>query len=217
MKQNSDPSQAPREYLGGRREFLKKSSLAMAATVAAPYLAFPQRSYSQDSETLKVGLIGCGGRGTGAASQALNADKKVVLTAMGDVFESQLHRSLESLKKTLGENAEEKIKVDPEKQFVGLDAYQKVLSSGVDVVILATPPGFRPIHLKAAVAAGKHIFCEKPVATDAPGIRSVLESVEEAKKKNLALVAGFCWRYNVAERELFQRVHDGAIGDLRVF
>jgi predicted dehydrogenase len=124
---------------------------------------------------------------------------------------------LQGLKNDLKEVAAEKIKVEPEKQFVGLDAYQKVLNSGVDVVILATPPGFRPIHLKAAVAANKHIFCEKPVATDAPGIRSVLQSVEEAKKKNLALVAGFCWRYNYAERELFKRMLGGDIGDIRVF
>jgi len=110
-----------------------------------------------------------------------------------------------------------KVKVDPEHQFVGLDAYQKVIDSGVDVVLLATPPGFRPQHLAAAVAAGKHIFCEKPVATDAPGIRSVLKSVEEAKRKKLALVAGFCWRYSAPERALFSRIVDGAIGDMRVF
>jgi predicted dehydrogenase len=96
-----------------------------------------------------------------------------------------------------------------------LDAFQKVIDSGVDVVLLASPPGFRPAHLKAAVAAGKHIFCEKPVATDAPGIRTVLECVKEAKRKNLAWVAGFCWRYDLPRRELFKRLHDGAIGDLR--
>jgi predicted dehydrogenase len=109
----------------------------------------------------------------------------------------------------------EKVKVDGAKQFVGLDAYQKLLDSGVDLVILATPPGFRPTHLKAAVAAGKHIFCEKPMATDAPGLRSVLASVEEAKKKELALVAGFCWRYDYARRDFFKKLHDGAIGDVR--
>jgi myo-inositol 2-dehydrogenase/D-chiro-inositol 1-dehydrogenase len=131
---------------------------------------------------------------------------------MGDVFESQLQGSLDSLLK----ESPDKVKVDADHRFIGLDAYQKVLNSGVDVVILATPPGFRPQHLKAAVNAGKHIFCEKPVATDAPGIRSVLESVEEAKKKKLALVAGFCWRYNLAERGLFERILGGDIGDLRV-
>jgi predicted dehydrogenase len=160
---------------------------------------------------LRVGLIGCGGRGSGAASQALSADKNVVLTAMGDAFEDPLQRSLSSLQK---EHAD-KVKVTPDKCFVGLDAYQKVIDSGVDVVLLASPPGFRPVHLKASVDAGKHIFCEKPMATDAPGVRSVLESVKASKEKSLALVAGFCWRYEVARMEFYKRVHDGAIGDLR--
>jgi len=186
--------------------------MAAAASAVAPFLSFPQKGFAENSDTLKIGLIGCGGRGTGAAGQALHADKNVVLTAMGDVFESQLQGSLDSLLK----ESPDKVKVDADHRFIGLDAYQKVLNSGVDVVILATPPGFRPQHLKAAVNAGKHIFCEKPVATDAPGIRSVLESVEEAKKKKLALVAGFCWRYNLAERGLFERILGGDIGDLRV-
>ncbi|HTG43964.1 MAG TPA: Gfo/Idh/MocA family oxidoreductase [Verrucomicrobiae bacterium] len=206
MNQNSETPDS-------RRAFLKKSSLAVAAGVAAPYLAFPQKSFSQSNATLKVGLIGCGGRGTGAASQALSADKNVVLTALGDVFESQL----DVAQKALSKDFADKVKVEPSNRFLGLDAYQKVIDSGVDVVLLATPPGFRPLHLKAAIAAGKHVFCEKPVATDAPGIRSVLASVEQAKKKNLALVAGFCWRYNLAERALFEKIHEGGIGDVRVF
>ncbi len=194
-----------------RRNFLKASALAGGALMMPAILA-SRASAQQDDTILKVGLIGCGGRGTGAASQALSADKNVVLTAMADVFEEKLRTNLENLQKQFPD----KVKVDPDHSFVGLDAYQKVIDSGVDVVLLATPPGFRPMHLKAAVAAGKHIFCEKPVATDAPGIRSVLESVAEAKKKNLALVAGFCWRYNLAERALFGRIRDGAIGDVRV-
>jgi myo-inositol 2-dehydrogenase / D-chiro-inositol 1-dehydrogenase len=209
MNQNSESPDS-------RRGFLKKSSFALAAGVAAPYLAFPQKGFSQSSDTLKVGLIGCGGRGTGAAGQALAADKNVVLTAMGDVFESQLDGAHKALTKQFADKPD-KVRVDQANRFVGLDAYHKVIDSGVDVVVLATPPGFRPQHLKAAVAAGKHVFSEKPVATDAPGIRSVLASVEEAKKKNLALVAGFCWRYNVAERALFDLIHGGAIGDVQVF
>jgi myo-inositol 2-dehydrogenase/D-chiro-inositol 1-dehydrogenase len=205
MNQNSQPADS-------RRTFLKKSSLAVAAGVAAPYI-LSERSYGQSSDTLKVGLIGCGGRGTGAASQALSADKNVALTAMGDAFESQL----DGAHKALVKDHNDKVKVEADKRFVGLDAFQKVIDSGVDVVVLATPPGFRPQHLKAAIDAGKHVFCEKPCATDAPGVRSVLASAELAKKKNLALVAGFCWRYNLAEQALFQRIHDGAIGDVRVF
>jgi len=194
-----------------RRQFLKASTTAALGSVFAANLSFPEKTFAANSATLKVGLIGCGGRGTGAANQALNADKNVVLTAMADVFENQLQGSLRTLKGEVGD----RVKVDPDHCFVGLDAYQKVIDSGVDVVILATPPGFRPQHLQAAVAAGKHIFCEKPVATDSPGIRSALASVEEAKKKKLALVAGFCWRYDYPRRGLFQRIHDGAIGDLR--
>ena len=196
-----------------RRDFLKTSAI-IGSALAAPAI-LPGRLFgAANTDTLKVGLIGCGGRGSGAAQQALAADENVILTAMGDVFQKSLDNSLSSLKsdRTVGA----RVKVEPDHRFVGLDAFQKVIDSGVDVVILATPPGFRPQHLKAAVAAGKHIFCEKPVATDAPGVRSVFESVEEAKKKNLALVAGFCWRYNLAERALFERVLAGEIGDVRV-
>ncbi len=152
---------------------------------------------------LKIGLIGCGGRGTGAAGQALKADKHVVLTAIGDVFEDKFEGTLAALKR----ESPDKVQVDEAHCFVGLDAYRKVIDSGVDVVILATPPGFRPLHLQAAVAAGKHIFCEKPCATDAAGVRSVLASAEEAKRKNLALVAGFCWRYSRGEQALFRKNH----------
>jgi predicted dehydrogenase len=193
-----------------RRSFLKKSSAVAAATLAAPYVALSPNTYA-NSQTLKVGLVGCGGRGTGAAREALNADKNVVLTAVGDVFDKQIDGSLNQLERAVGD------KVKVENKFVGLDAYQKVIDSGVDFVILATPPGFRPQHLKAAVAAGKHVFCEKPVATDAAGVRVALEAAEEAKKKNLALGSGFCWRANLAERALFERVNGGEIGDLQVF
>jgi predicted dehydrogenase len=109
----------------------------------------------------------------------------------------------------------DRVRVTPETTFVGLDAYQKVIDSGVDVVLLAAPPGFRPQHLKAAVAAGKHVFAEKPVATDSPGVRSVLETVAEAKQKKLAVGSGFCWRYEYGRREFFKRIHDGALGEIR--
>jgi myo-inositol 2-dehydrogenase/D-chiro-inositol 1-dehydrogenase len=204
MNPNQNPS---------RRDFLKTSTLAMSGALVAPFVLVPQARSEINSDTLKVGLIGCGSRGSGAAKQALLADKNVVLVAMGDAFPDRLDRAL----KTFASDPEvhDKLHVDEDHRFVGLDAYQKVLASNVDVVILATPPGFRPIHLKAAVEAGKHIFCEKPMAVDAPGVRTVLEAAEQAKKKNLNLVAGFCWRYNLAERAAFQRVLDGAIGDVR--
>jgi len=199
------------DKLSSRRDFLKTSAVLGGALMAPAIL--PSRAHAEgNSETLKVGLVGCGGRGTGAATQALSADKNVVLTAMGDAFADRLGGSLKGLQKDFGD----KVKVDEAHQFVGLDAYQKVIDSGVDVILLATPPVFRPIHLKAAVAAGKHVFCEKPVATDAPGVRSVMETVAESKKKGLCLVAGFCWRYNLAEQALFERILGGDIGELRV-
>jgi len=191
-----------------RRDFIKTTAVLGGALMSP--LGF-SASAAPNTEKLRIGLIGCGGRGTGAASQALNADKNVALTAMADVFETNLRNSLGNLQKENGE----KVQVPDANCFVGLDGYQKVIDSGVDLVILTTPPGFRPQHLKAAVDAGKHIFCEKPVATDGPGIRSVLASVEEVKRKKLALVAGFCWRYNNAERALFQQIQSGAIGDIR--
>jgi predicted dehydrogenase len=200
----------PSNGLTSRREFLKASAL-VGSILAAPAVLPGSLFAKENTDTLRVGLIGCGGRGSGAASQALNADQNVVLTAMGDAFEDQLQKSLQGLQKQLPD----KVKVTPEKCFVGLDAYQKVINSGVDVVLLATPPGFRPVHLKAAVDAGKHVFCEKPMATDAPGVRSVLESAKAAKDKNLSLVAGFCWRYEPGRREFYKRIHDGAIGDIR--
>ena len=194
-----------------RRHFLKGSTTFAVGSALLPYISVKENAFAANSDTLKVGLIGCGGRGSGAASQALNADPNVVLHAVGDMHEDKLQTCLKSLREdaTIGS----RVKVTPETTFIGLDAYKKVLESGVDVVLLATPPGFRPFHLRAAVEAGKHIFCEKPMATDAPGVRSVMASAKLAKEKKLALVAGFCWRYNFGERELMKRVHGGEIGD----
>ena len=193
-----------------RREFIKTSA-ALTTALAAPAILSGNLFAAANSDTLRVGLVGCGGRGSGAADQALKADKNVVLTALGDAFPEPLQASLNNLKKA----HPDKVKVTPEKCFVGLDAYQKVIDSGVDVVLLASPPGFRPVHLEAAVKAGKHVFCEKPVATDAPGVRSVLESTRLAKEKSLSLGAGLCWRYEGARREFYKRIHDGAIGEMR--
>ncbi len=192
-----------------RRDFLKTSALVGSAR-AAPAILPGNLFAKANNDTLRVGLIGCGGRGTGAASQALSADQNVVLAAMGDVFAEQLQGSLKSLQQSHAD----KVKVTPETSFIGLDAYQKVIAHS-DVVLLATPPGFRPTHLKAAIDAGKHVFCEKPMATDAPGVRSVMESAKAAKEKGLSLVAGFCWRYDTPRREFYKRIHDGAIGELR--
>ena len=204
----------PNYSLTTRREFLKTSAM-VSAVLAAPAILPGDILARANSDTLRVGLIGCGGRGSGAATQALKADENVVLTALGDAFPEPMPACLQSLRSDLPANVKERIKVKPETCFAGLDAYQKVIESGVDVVLLATPPGFRPVHLKAAIDAGKHVFCEKPMATDAPGLRSVIESAKAAKEKNLSLVAGFCWRYDSARREFYKRIHDGAIGEIR--
>lgn len=197
-----------------RREFLGQSAL-LAGALAAPAI-LSSKAFAAETKTLRVGLVGCGGRGTGAAGQALQADPNVELVAMGDAFAEQIQPSLQNLKAEGTEHGfAARIKVTPETCFAGLDAYQKVIDSGVDVVLLCTPPGFRPLHFKAAVAAGKHVFCEKPMATDATGVRSVMETAKLAKEKNLSVLAGFCWRYDYPRRELFQKIHAGAIGDIR--
>ncbi|MCS6774913.1 MAG: Gfo/Idh/MocA family oxidoreductase [Chloroherpetonaceae bacterium] len=192
-----------------RRDFLHGS----AASAATALLATGNYAFAQGSSRLKVGLIGCGGRGTGAALQALSADPEVVLHAMGDVFQSQIDGSLAALK---GESAvASRVQVKPERCYVGLDCYLKVLDSGVDVVLLASPPGFRPREIRAAIAAGKHIFAEKPMGTDAVNVRAALEAAREIPKKKLAFVAGFCWRYEPANRAFFRQIHEGAIGRIR--
>ncbi|UCD76265.1 MAG: Gfo/Idh/MocA family oxidoreductase, partial [Phycisphaerales bacterium] len=201
----------PAEQVGDltRRDFVKTT----AAVVSAGSLAMPAFAHAAGSDEIRVGLIGCGGRGTGAARDALKADPGVVLTAMGDVFADRVEASLKGLQ-GLGELAE-RVRVNPENCFSGFDNYKQVIDSGVDVVILTTPPVFRPIHLDYAVQAGKHIFCEKPVAVDAPGIRAVLQSVADAKRQGLSLVSGLCWRYSMPQRATYARLLEGAIGDVR--
>jgi predicted dehydrogenase len=189
-----------------RRDFLKTSAVLAAGTALAP------QAHAAGSDVLRIGLIGCGGRGTGAASQALNADPNVKLVAMGDAFEDRLESSLDALKAE--KEITDKIDVKKEHKFVGFDAYKQVTDCGVDVVLLTAPPGFRPLHLKYAIDKGKHVFAEKPVAVDGPGIRSVLATCAEAKKKNLNVVSGLCLRYSQAFRETIKRIHDGAIGDV---
>ncbi len=193
-----------------RREFLRTSGAVVAASTLAGTLAVPRGVHAGADETIRVGLIGCGGRGTGAASQALSTKGPVKLVAMGDAFHYRLQGSLNKLKKTFGD----KVDVPPERQFVGLDAYRKVIDAGVDLVILTTPPGFRPLHFEAAVKAGKHVFMEKPVATDAAGVRRLLKANQLAKKKNLAVGVGLQRHHQNTYRETIKRLHDGMIGQI---
>src|SRR5688572_10602897 len=192
-----------------RRSFLKNSGIALIGSTLA-YHSGISAPLGTKKATLKVGLIGCGGRGTGAALQALRADPDAVLISMGDVFEDRLNESYQELIK----EAKDKVKVSNQNKFVGFDAYTKVIQSGVDVVLLTTPPSFRPQHLMAAINAGKHVFCEKPVAVDAPGVRKVLEAAKKAKDKKLSLVSGFTFRYDYSKRALFDKIREGAIGEV---
>jgi len=195
-----------------RREFLKTSTAVVGGAVAAQSVLL-STAHAAGSDGLKVGLIGCGGRGTGAADQICQASKddpNIKLHALGDLFPDHLETAARRLKQSVGA----KYDVAEDHKFSGFDAYQKVIDSGVDLVILASPPGFRPMMIEAAVKAGKHIFTEKPVGVDGPGIRRVLAAAEEAKKKNLAIVAGTQRRHQAPYIECMKRIHDGAIGDV---
>jgi myo-inositol 2-dehydrogenase/D-chiro-inositol 1-dehydrogenase len=194
--------------LSDRREFLKTATGAIGGAMA---VGFPAIISAQTvTNAIKVGLVGCGGRGTGAANQALHADDYAELHAMADIAQSQIDDSLATLGRI--SKIAERLKVEKSRQFLGLDAYQQLINSDVDVVLLATPPGFRPTHLAACINANKHVFCEKPISTDAPGVRSVLQTAEEAKSRKLSLVAGFCWRYNNMLIDTLKQMSDGAIG-----
>jgi myo-inositol 2-dehydrogenase/D-chiro-inositol 1-dehydrogenase len=192
-----------------RRDFFRAGATG-ALLAGAPVLL----KGAPAGQAIKVGLVGCGGRGTGAANQAMNADDYTTLTAVADVSQDAIDACLATLRKQQGSKADTKIAVDKPHQFVGLNAFEQLINSGVDVVLLATPPGFRPTHLRTAIEANKHVFCEKPIATDAPGVRHVLETVKLAKAKNLNLVAGFCWRYANQIVATFDQMHSGAIGNL---
>jgi len=193
-----------------RRDFLKASTVAVVGGAVASRLGEVPAVYAAGSDEIRVGLIGCGGRGTGAAEDAIKAAPGVKLVAMADVFKDKIDSSLENLKKAVGD----KIDVPEDRQFVGLDAFEKVISSNANYIILATPPGFRPIHLKAAVAAGKNIFSEKPLAVDGPGVRSCFETYEEAKKKGLAVGVGTQRHHQAGYVATLKQIHAGAIGDI---
>ena len=189
-----------------RRDFVRT-----AAVLGTLPLVTPVWGSTRADDRLKVGLVGCGGRGTGAAANAMAADDGVVIWAMADVFPDRIERSITQLE----ENADEtRVLVAPERRFVGFDAVDQLLATDVDVVILATPPGFRPLQLEKAVAAGKHVFTEKPMAVDVPGAKRAMAAAKAAKDKNLAMVSGFCWRYSKPEQAIYGRINDGDLGDI---
>ncbi|MFK5923436.1 MAG: Gfo/Idh/MocA family oxidoreductase [Verrucomicrobiota bacterium] len=209
---NENPLQNLSDKMHKRRDFIKTSA-GTAVAVGALSASISRGEGIPADKKIKIGFIGTGGRGTGAAAQALSADDNMELHAVGDVFQEQIDKSLTTLSKNA--KFKDKVQVPKERQFVGMDAYQRVIDSGVDLVILTTTPGFRPQHLKAAVEAGKHIFTEKPMAVDAAGVKSCLETVALSKTKPIAMVAGFCWRYHPARREAYKKVlEEGLIGDI---
>lgn len=203
-----------------RREFIKTTAaVSLAAVLPGAGNVFG----AAGSDELKVGLIGCGGRGTGAVTQALmSTDTPVKLWAMGDLFRDQLDQSYDMLSqgaearydRVSFSSLSKQMNVPEKRKFSGFDAYRKVIASGVDIVILATTPHYRPEHFKAAVEAGKHVFMEKPVAVDPVGIRSIIASAELAKEKSLAVVAGTQRRHQNQYLEIMKRVHGGDIGDI---
>ena len=191
-----------------RRGFLKTSAVAAAGSSILTNLSPVRAAHVNSDETIRIGLIGCGGRGRGAADQAMNTAGPTKLVAVADAFDDNLKSAVGQLKRQHGD----KVDVPEDRQFVGFDAYTKVLEQDCDIVILATPPGFRPLHFEAAINAGKHVFMEKPVAVDAVGVRKVLDANQIAKSKNLAVAVGLQRHHEPIYIETIKRLQDGEIG-----
>lgn len=192
-----------------RRDFLATSA-RLAATAVVADLAISRSAHAAGSDVVKFGLIGCGGRASGAAGDAMDADKGAKLVAMADLFEDKVLSARERLKKM----KPQQVAVDDAHCFHGFDAYKQVIASDADVVLIACTSKFHPRYLKAAIDAGKHAFLEKPHALDVPGLRVVDAACKEAAAKKLSVVSGLCWRYHNCVQETMKRIHDGAIGDV---
>jgi len=193
-----------------RRQFLATSSRIAAG--AALIGALPRAGYTAESNTIKVALVGCGGRGSGAVVQALSTKGPVKLWAMADFFESHLQSSLDAVK----QQCPDRVDVPPERQFTGLDAFKKAIDTldKGSVVLFVTPPAFRSIHVEYAIASGMHVFMEKSFAVDAPGIRRILKCGEEAKRKNLKIAGGLMERHSAPLQEAMDKIHHGKIGEI---
>ena len=189
-----------------RRNFVQGA----AAATGLSTLSIAKHAHAAGSDVIKFGLVGCGGRGTGAASQIMNSPHPTKLVAMGDAFMDKVEGSHARLSKQY----KQKVTVTKDTMFAGFDAYQKVIDSGVDLVAFATPPGFRPFHIEAAVNAGKHVFMEKPVCVDGAGAKRVLDATAKAKKQNTTLAVGLQRRHQPNYIETIKRLQDGAIGDI---
>jgi myo-inositol 2-dehydrogenase / D-chiro-inositol 1-dehydrogenase len=191
-----------------RRNFIKTATATAAGVAAASQIA--RTAHAQGSDEIRFVLVGCGGRGTGAAEQIMDAKGKTRLVAVADAFD----RNAKGCLGQLSRKHKEKVDVSPEKTFTGLDAYKRAIDVDCDLVVIATPPGYKPQQFDYAISKGKHVFMEKPVASDAAGVRRVLKAVEESKKKNLMVGIGLQRRHEPNYMETIQRIHDGAIGDV---
>ncbi len=193
-----------------RRQFLKTSTVAIAGAALAGGAARP--GYAAESNTIKLALVGCGSRGSGAAAQAMATQGPTTLWAMADVFDQRLESSLNNLK----QGREKQVEVPPERRFIGFDGFKKAMDSldKGDLVLLATPPAFRPIHFEYAVQKGLNVFMEKSFAVDGPGIRRVLANGQEAAKKNLKVAGGLMSRHYTPLEECIQQIHEGKIGEI---
>lgn len=195
-----------------RRSFVKKTGAAAAAGSA---IAFPSVTFgAPNDKKLKIGVVGTGGRGGGAMMNAMKADDNVELWAMGDLYQEEAEKKLAMVQK-YGSTKDKVSESISNRVFSGIDSYKQVIDSGVDVILLTTPPGFRVQHFKAAVDAGIHSFVEKPCATDIHGVKEFLETSKVAAEKDLSVLCGFCYRYSEHGRPLFERIHNGAIGDIQ--
>ena len=200
-----------------RRDFVKGSAAVVGSVLASQYPLGASAFYGVD-DTIRVGLIGCGGRGTGAALQAMRAAKNVKVTSMADAFMDRVDECLENISNPDNEadgraDLATQLDVPKERRYDGFDGYKEVIAQS-DLVILTTPPAFRPVHFEAAVAAGKHVFMEKPLATDAPGVRQILETAQKAKEQQLNVIVGLQRHYQTVYREWVDQLHSGAIGDI---
>lgn len=200
-----------KEHFPSRRTFIKSSATLVGGSIIGAALPVNANAYINGNDTIRIALIGCGKRGAGAAVNALRADDNVKLVAMADAFRDKLDATYNNLQKI--EDLKGSIDVPEEHKFVGFDAYKDAIALA-DVVLLITPPAFRPLHFEAAVNAGKHVFMEKPLASDSPGIRRILAAGKDADRKDLRVVVGLQNRYDPGYKELVNRIHDGAIGDV---
>jgi predicted dehydrogenase len=206
-----NPKTNYRDNSASRREFLKVSTVAAAGAAAFGGLSLARIAHAAGGDTVKIALIGCGGRGTGAAVNALSTKANVKLVAMADAFKDSLEGSLAAIQK----ECKDRVDVPEDRKFTGLDGYQKAIDCDVDLVLLCTPPGFRPMQFEAAVKAGKHVFMEKPVATDAPGVRRILAANATAQQKKLAVAVGHHLRHEQQYLDIVGRIHNGDIGELK--